>query len=105
MILETCLQLLLCIFSIGITYGTLNNRIKQVESTLEDHKNIGERLARIEERLNLLNICSKIIFNSEWSKKQYLKDLKSFFHKSKKLEVIHQMETTQLIKEIQLLWI
>ena len=54
MILETCLQLLLCIFSIGITYGTLNNRIKQVESTLEDHKKIGERLARIEERLNLL---------------------------------------------------
>ena len=44
----------------------------------------------VKERLNLLNICSKIIFNSEWSKKQYLKDLKSFFHKSKKLEVIHQ---------------
>jgi hypothetical protein len=44
----------------------------------------------IQERLNLLNVCSKIIFNSEWSKKQYLKDLKSFFYKSKKLEVIHQ---------------
>ena len=44
----------------------------------------------VKERLNLLNICSKIIFNSEWSKKQYLKDLKSFFYKSKKLEVIHQ---------------
>jgi glycosyltransferase involved in cell wall biosynthesis len=44
----------------------------------------------VKERLNLLNICSKIIFNSEWSKKQYLKDLKSFFHKSKKLVVIHQ---------------
>jgi len=43
-----------------------------------------------QERLNLLNVCSKIIFNSEWSKKQYLKDLKSFFYKSKKLEVIHQ---------------
>jgi hypothetical protein len=52
--LETGLELLLCIFSIGITYGTLNNRIKQVESTLENHKDIGERLARIEERLNLL---------------------------------------------------
>lgn len=54
MTLETGMELLLCIFSIGITYGTLNNRIKQVESTLEDHKNISERLARIEERLNLL---------------------------------------------------
>jgi len=44
----------------------------------------------VQERLRLLNICSKIIFNSEWSKKQYLKNLKSFFHKSTKLEVIHQ---------------
>ena len=44
----------------------------------------------ISERINLLNVCSKIIFNSEWSKKQYLKDLKNFYHKSKKFEVIHQ---------------
>jgi glycosyltransferase involved in cell wall biosynthesis len=44
----------------------------------------------IQDRLYLLNICSKIIFNSEWSKKQYLKDLKSFYHKSEKLIVIHQ---------------
>jgi hypothetical protein len=51
---QNCIELLLCIFSIGITYGSLNNRIKQLESTLEDQKNIGERLARIEERLNLL---------------------------------------------------
>ncbi len=44
----------------------------------------------VNERIYLLNICSKIIFNSEWSKKQYLKDLKGFYHKSKKLIVIHQ---------------
>jgi len=44
----------------------------------------------VNDRINLLNVCSKIIFNSEWSKKQYLKDLKNFYHKSKKLEVIHQ---------------
>lgn len=44
----------LCIFSIGITYGSLNNRIKQVENTLDDHKSIAERLARIEERLTIL---------------------------------------------------
>ena len=42
------------------------------------------------ERVNLLNNLLKIIFNSEWSKKQFLKDLKNFYHKSKKLEVIHQ---------------
>jgi hypothetical protein len=52
--LQNGIELLLCIFSIGITYGSLNNRIKQLENTLEDQKNIGERLARIEERLNLL---------------------------------------------------
>ena len=44
----------------------------------------------IQERIDLLNTCSKIIFNSEWSKRQFLKDLKNFYHKSKKLEVIHQ---------------
>ena len=44
----------------------------------------------VSERVNLLSTCSKIIFNSEWSKKQFLKDLKNFYHKSKKLEVIHQ---------------
>ena len=44
----------------------------------------------VKERIYLLDICSKIIFNSEWSKKQYLKDLKNFYHKSKKLIVIHQ---------------
>lgn len=51
---QSALEVLLCIFSIGITYGTLNNRIKQVENTLQDHKNIAERLARIEERLTIL---------------------------------------------------
>ena len=44
----------------------------------------------VNERVNLLSTCSKIIFNSEWSKKQFLKNLKNFYHKSKKLEVIHQ---------------
>jgi glycosyltransferase involved in cell wall biosynthesis len=44
----------------------------------------------IKQRVNLLNDCEKIIFNSQWSKKQFLKDLKNFYHKSNKLEVIHQ---------------
>ena len=42
------------------------------------------------ERKNLLIVCSKIVFNSEWSKKRFLKNLDSFYHKSLKLEVIHQ---------------
>jgi glycosyltransferase involved in cell wall biosynthesis len=44
----------------------------------------------VNERLQLLEKCSKIIFNSEWSKKRFLKELKVFYHKSKKLDVIHQ---------------
>ena len=42
------------------------------------------------DRVRLLEICKKIIFNSEWSKKQFLKNLENFYHKSKKLIVIHQ---------------
>ena len=44
----------------------------------------------VEERILLLNKCEKIIFNSEWSKKQFLLNVSRFYHKSKKLEVIHQ---------------
>ena len=49
---------------------------------------IGSRTSQ--ERKELINKCSKIIFNSEWSKKQFLKKLDRFYHKSEKLEVIHQ---------------
>ena len=42
------------------------------------------------ERLELLNQCEKIIFNSQWSKNRFLKNLENFYHKSYKLEVIHQ---------------
>ena len=45
---------------------------------------------KIKERINLLNDCEKIIFNSEWSKKQFLTNLNNFYQKSEKLEVIHQ---------------
>ena len=51
----------------------------------------------VEERLELLVKCSKIIFNSEWSKKRFLKDLKVFYHKSKKLDVIHQSTSKKKI--------
>ena len=44
----------------------------------------------IKERVRLLNDCEKIIFNSEWSKKQFLTNLNNFYQKSEKLVVIHQ---------------
>ena len=42
------------------------------------------------ERENLLESCSKIIFNSDWSKKRFLTNLSDIFKKSEKLIVIHQ---------------
>ena len=42
----------------------------------------------VNERISLLDTCSKIIFNSEWSKKKFLTNLDNFYYKSKKLEVI-----------------
>jgi len=45
---------------------------------------------KIEERLNLLLICEKIIFNSEWSKNRFLEKLDNFYYGSPKIEVINQ---------------
>ena len=45
---------------------------------------------KVSERVGLLSTCEKIIFNSYWSKNRFLKDLKNIYHKSSKLEVIHQ---------------
>ena len=45
---------------------------------------------KINERINLLTLCEKIIFNSEWSKKRFLLNLSPIYIKSHKLEVIHQ---------------
>ena len=49
---------------------------------------VGSKTKR--ERIHLLDICSKIIFNSVWSKKRFLEGLDTFYRKSIKLEVIHQ---------------
>ena len=43
-----------------------------------------------DDRMDLINKVEKIIFNSEWSKKRFLKGLNNFYHKSKKLIVIYQ---------------
>ena len=48
------------------------------------------------ERLNLLNKCTRIIFNSEWSKKRFLTGLNQIYVKSQKLLVIQQ--STQKLK-------
>lgn len=40
--------------SIGFVYGTLNNRIKQLEKQMNDAKDISDRLSRIEEKTNFL---------------------------------------------------
>jgi hypothetical protein len=42
------------IFGIGIIYGSFNIRVKAIEEKLKDQKDIGERLARIEEQIKLL---------------------------------------------------
>ena len=58
------------------------------------------------ERKELIRNCAKIIFNSEWSKKQFLKRLDKFYHKSEKLEVIHQSinkETVSISKKEKLI--
>jgi len=49
------------------------------------------------ERLSLLNQCSKIIFNSEWSKKRFLTGLDDIYKKSERLFVIHQSTQKQKI--------
>ena len=49
------------------------------------------------ERLLLINICSKIIFNSEWSKRRFLSNLNEIYKKSEKLLVIQQSTQKQKI--------
>ena len=45
---------------------------------------------KVKERLNLLEICEKIIFNSMWSKNQFIEGLDNFYSGSPKLEIINQ---------------
>jgi glycosyltransferase involved in cell wall biosynthesis len=49
------------------------------------------------ERLILINLCSKIVFNSEWSKKRFLTQLSPIYKKSEKLLVVHQCAQKQKI--------
>jgi len=49
------------------------------------------------ERLFLIDTCSKIIFNSEWSKKRFLTGLNNIYKKSVKLTVVQQSTHKQKI--------
>ena len=44
----------------------------------------------VNDRLFLLKNLDKIIFNSEWSKSRFIKDLQDSFAQSSKLQVIKQ---------------
>jgi glucose-6-phosphate-specific signal transduction histidine kinase len=47
-------QALSFVFGIGIIYGSFNNRLKSIERELSEHKQVGERLARIEEQIKMI---------------------------------------------------
>ena len=44
----------------------------------------------INDRMFIIDKVEKIVFNSEWSKKRFIKNLNNFYSKSKKLIVIYQ---------------
>jgi len=47
----TILQLISFILAIGIVYGSLNTRLKQLERELHNNRDLAERLTRIEEKV------------------------------------------------------
>ncbi len=51
----------------------------------------------VNERIRLLNLCSKIVFNSQWSKDRFLTSLDKIYYKSVKLIVIRQSADTQKV--------
>ena len=76
----------------------IHNRPEYIDSIYKKNKNIvlyfhnnplEMKLAKtVNERINLLTICSKIVFNSEWSKNRFLTNLDEIYIKSSKLIVI-----------------
>ena len=51
----------------------------------------------VNERIKLINLCSKIVFNSQWSKDRFLSNLDEIYYKSSKLIVIRQSAEVQKI--------
>lgn len=52
--LSVIVQAVSFVFGIGIIYGSFNSRLKAIERELNDYKEIGERLARIEEQIKII---------------------------------------------------
>jgi hypothetical protein len=48
------INLITFVFSVGIIYGSFNTRIKAIEKQIDNQKETGERLARIEEQIKQL---------------------------------------------------
>ena len=42
------------VFGIGIIYGSFNSRLKSIERELNEYREVGERLARIEEQIKMI---------------------------------------------------
>lgn len=51
---QTIITISSAIFTAGAVYGMLNTRLKALETKMQEHKDINEKFARIEERLNFL---------------------------------------------------
>ena len=73
----------------------INNNLKGKVFTLYFHNDplSMEGSKTIEQRKKLLKICYKIIFNSLWSKKRFLKGLENKFINSNKLLIFYQSAT------------
>ncbi len=74
-------------------------KIKRSKKVLYFHNNPLEMNGSrsVKERLHLIENLDKIIFNSEWTKKQFLKDLPKLFFKIDKLIVIYQSTNKPII--------
>lgn len=51
---QAILTIITSILFIGIVYGQLNTRLKQLERELNSHKDLAERLTRIEEQVKYI---------------------------------------------------
>ena len=51
---EQIITILISIFGIGTTYGTLSSKIKHLEAHLSDYKDIGSKVAKIEVQIEFI---------------------------------------------------
>lgn len=51
---ETIVTIAISIFSFGVFYGTLSNKIKQLETKLNDWKSIEAKVAKMEVQIDFI---------------------------------------------------